>query len=45
MNWQDAGPALTVAGGAVVGVLGVAWTLERLFRPWMRTEAQAAATR
>ena len=43
MNWQDAGPALTVAGGAVVGVLGVAWTLERLFRPWMRTEAQAAA--
>ena len=43
MNWQDAGPVPTVVAGAVVGVLGVAWTLERLFRPWMRTEAQEAA--
>ena len=43
MNWQEVGPALTVVAGAVVGLLGVAWTLGRLFRPWMRTEAQAAA--
>ena len=43
VNWQDAGPALTVVAGADVGLLGVAWTLGRLFRPWMRTEAQAAA--
>lgn len=43
MTWQDVGPALTVVAGAVAGLLGVAWTLGRLFRPWMRTEAQAAA--
>ena len=43
MSWQDVGPALTVVAGAVVGLLGVAWTLGRLFPPWMRTEAQAAA--
>ena len=43
MNWQDVGPALTVMGGAVVGLSGVAWTLGHLFRRWMRTEAQAAA--
>ena len=45
MSWQDAGPALTVVAGAVVGLLGVAWTLGRLFRPRtrMRTEARAAA--
>lgn len=43
MGWQDVGPALTVLAGAVVGLLGVAWTIGRLFRPWMRTEARAAA--
>ena len=43
MNWQDAGPALTVAAGAVVGLFGVASTLGHLIRAWMRTDAQAAA--
>ena len=43
MDWQDLGPALTVVASAMVGLLGVAWTLGRLFIPWMRTEAQAVA--
>ncbi len=43
MTWPDVFPWLALVAGTAASIAGLAWTLGRIFRPWMREAAQAAA--
>ena len=43
MTWPDVLRWLALIAGTAASIAGLAWTLGRIFRPWMREAAQAAA--
>ena len=43
MTWPDVFRWLALIAGAAASIAGLAWTLGRIFRPWMREAAQEAA--
>ena len=43
MTWPDVLRWLALIAGAAASVAALAWTLGRIFRPWMRDAAQDAA--
>ncbi len=43
MTWETAGAVALAALGIAGSLAGLAWTLGRIFRPWMREAARDAA--
>lgn len=43
MTWETAGALALAALGIAASLAGLAWTLGRIFRPWMREAAREAA--
>lgn len=45
MTWPEVLRWLALAAGIAASIAGLAWTLGRIFRPWMRNAARAEADR
>ncbi len=43
MTWETAGAVALAALGIAASLAGLAWTLGRIFRPWIREAAREAA--
>ena len=41
MTWPEVLRWLALAAGIAASIAGLAWTLGRIFRPWMRNEVRA----